>query len=51
MKNERGEVVAGIMVLMMVGMMIGMYFMHSDKESNGGKTDNQTQHSHDGSNH
>ena len=51
MKNERGEVVAGIMVLMMVGMMIGMYFMHSDKESNGDKTHNHTQHSHDGSHH
>ncbi len=29
MKNQRGEVVTGVMVVMMVGMMLsGMFFMH-----------------------
>ncbi|HSA78279.1 MAG TPA: hypothetical protein VLG72_05410 [Nitrospirota bacterium] len=50
MKNERGEVVAGVMVLMMAGMMIfGLIFMYGMHGGHGdhsaGNGDKQTQHS------
>ncbi|HET7317539.1 MAG TPA: hypothetical protein VFK23_00240 [Nitrospirota bacterium] len=47
MKNERGEVVTGVMVLMMVGMMIfGLFFMHGGHGNHGaGHGDTQMQHS------
>jgi hypothetical protein len=58
MKNERGEVVTGIMVLMMAGMMIfGLFFMHGGHgDHRAGDGNQQVQHSdsdhrhmHDGS--
>jgi hypothetical protein len=57
MKNERGEVVTGIMVLMMAGMMIfGLFFMHGghgdSRAGNGNQQvqqlDNDHRHMHDG---
>lgn len=50
MKNERGEVVTGVMLLMMAGMMIfGMIFMHGMQGGHGdhgaGNGDKQMQHS------
>lgn len=57
MKNERGEVVIGVMVLMMVGMMIfGSFFMHGGHGDHGTgheqmqHSDNDHQHmnQHDG---
>ena len=35
MKNERGEIVTGVMIVMMAGMMIfGMFFMHGGHGGN-----------------
>ncbi len=47
MSNQRGEVVTGVMVVMMVGMMIfGMVFMHS-----GSSADRKQEHSDKGHQH
>jgi hypothetical protein len=50
MKNERGEVVTGVMLLMMAGIMIfGLFFMHGMHGGHGdhgaGIADKQMQHS------
>lgn len=60
MKNERGEVVTGVMVLMMAGMMIfGLFFTHGmqgghgdSRAGNGNQqvrqSDSDHRHMHDG---
>jgi hypothetical protein len=47
MKNQRGEVVTGVLVAMMVGMMIfGMFFMHGGhRDHRDGNGNAQKQHS------
>jgi len=60
MNNQRGEIVTGVMVVMMVGMMIfGLFFMHGDHgnrhehkavEDKQEPTDKEHQHMHDGHN-
>ncbi len=53
MRNQKGEVVTGVMVVMMVAMMIfgGMHFMHRDHgdhgESRGAGEDMHLDHGHD----
>ncbi|MHB8843366.1 MAG: hypothetical protein ACYC7L_01345 [Nitrospirota bacterium] len=52
MGNQRGEVVTGVMVVMMVVMMIfGMSFMHGGHKDHGDSRDhgkNEQKHEHDG---
>jgi len=57
MNNQRGEVVTGVMVVIMVGMMLfGMVFMHGghgdhkDVEHKQDHADKGHQHMHDGHN-
>lgn len=55
MKNERGEVVTGVLVVMMVCMMIGMFSMHrghGDRRAGHGNeqkqySDSDHRHMHD----
>ena len=54
MNNQRGEVVTGVMVVMMVGMMIfGMVFMHGGHRDNNDyhKTEHPQEHSDAGPHH
>ena len=57
MKNERGEIVTGVMIVIMAGMMIfGMFFMHGghgDHRDGSGHeqkqhSDKEHHHMHDG---
>lgn len=52
MGNQRGEVVTGVMVVMMVGMMFfGMSFMHGGHKDHGDRTypvNNGQKHEHGG---
>ena len=52
MRNQKGEVVTGVMVVMMVGMMIfGMFFMHGGHKDHGDSHDhgnNEQKHEHAG---
>ncbi len=49
MRNQRGEVVAGVMVVMMVVMMIfgGMHVMHGEHRSEGDHQQTEQKHNHD----
>lgn len=50
MNNQKGEVVTGVMVVIMaVAMVFGMVFMHGghDKNSHAGKEQQQERSSHD----
>ena len=53
MKNQRGEVVTGVMVAIMAGMMIfGMLFMdHGDRRDNQPKNEQKKEHSESGHHH
>lgn len=49
MRNQRGEVVTGVMVIMMVVMMIfgGMHMMHGEHGSEGDHAQIEHKHGHD----